>query len=122
MRCTVYVTASMFRNRHFCERKQALRAAITTLDTERTDRMRCKTAPPLRRHNTQPGSIAAVQARGWACDRSIDRIVRSIDRSMELSLPSTCLTQLARLRCVHPPRVAVVRPLIRYHARWCARH
>ena len=73
--------------------------------------MRCETAPPLPGHNTQPGYIAAVQARGWACDRS-----------MELSLPSTCLTQLARLCCVHPPRVAVVRPLIRYHARWCARH
>ena len=86
--------------------------------------MRCETAPPLPGHNTQPGSIAAMaNARGSRLGmRSIDRFVRSIDRSMELSLPSTCLTQLARLRCVHPPRVAVVRPLIRYHARWCARH
>ena len=84
--------------------------------------MRYETAPPLPGHNTQPGSIAAMQARGWLGRHGIDRFVRSIDRSMELSLPSTCLTQLARLRCVHPPRVAVVRPLIRYHARWCARH
>ena len=63
--------------------------------------MRCETAPPLQRHNTQPGSIAAVQARGWACDRSIDSSDRPIDRWSSRCRARASLSWLAYAACTH---------------------